>query len=102
MASTANPGDARVGIPGLSGQYFLGSDKVAKSARVETYLELDYDYLKLRKCEGLELSMIPIRCAIPINHKLASKEKLMIEDLFGENLMLKEKLKEYEQNTNRN
>ena len=48
----------------------------------------DYDYLKLRKCEGLELSMIPIRCAIPINHKLASKEKLMIEDLFGENLML--------------
>ena len=48
----------------------------------------DYDYLKLRKCEGLELSMIPIRCAIPINHKLASKDKLIIEDLFGENLML--------------
>lgn len=48
----------------------------------------DYDYLQLRKCEGLELSMIPIRCAVPINHKLASKEKLMIEDMFGENLML--------------
>ena len=48
----------------------------------------DYDYLQLRKCEGLELSMIPIRCAVPINHKLASKEKLVIEDMFGENLML--------------
>ncbi|MBP9478776.1 MAG: LysR family transcriptional regulator [Sebaldella sp.] len=48
----------------------------------------DYDYLKLRKCEGLELSMIPIRCAVSINHKIASKKKLAIDDLFGENLML--------------
>ncbi len=48
----------------------------------------DHDYLQLRKCDGLELSMIPIRCAVPINHNLASKEKLTIEDLFGENLML--------------
>lgn len=31
-----------------SGKYFLGSDKIAKLARVETYLELDYDYLKSR------------------------------------------------------
>lgn len=31
-----------------SGKYFLGSDKVAKTARVDTYLELDYDYLKSR------------------------------------------------------
>lgn len=31
-----------------SGKYFLGSDKHAKTPRVETYLELDYDYLKSR------------------------------------------------------
>ena len=47
----------------------------------------DSDYLYLRKCEGLELSMIPIRCAVPINHKLALKEELTIEDLFGKDLM---------------
>lgn len=31
-----------------SGRYFLGVDKKAKAPRVETYIELDYDYLKSR------------------------------------------------------
>lgn len=31
-----------------SGKYFLGSEKNAKTPRVETYLVLDYDYLKSR------------------------------------------------------
>lgn len=31
-----------------SGRYFLGMDKKAKTPRVETYIELDYDYLKSR------------------------------------------------------
>ncbi len=43
---------------------------------------------KLRKCDMLELSKEPIRCALSINHPLAKKEKLTVQDLYGENLML--------------
>ena len=31
---------------------------------------------------------MPIRCAVPISHRLASKEKLAIQDLYAENFML--------------
>lgn len=45
-------------------------------------------YLQWRECSALELSQEPIRCAIPVNHKLARKDKLAVNDLYGENLML--------------
>ncbi|CVI65882.1 Hca operon transcriptional activator [Clostridiales bacterium CHKCI001] len=48
----------------------------------------DDTLLELRKCEGLQLEQTPICCAVSINHRLANKTKLKIEDLYGENLML--------------
>ena len=48
----------------------------------------DDTMLKLRKCEGLQLSREPFCCAVSIHHKLAQKDKLQISDLYGENLML--------------
>ena len=48
----------------------------------------DDTMLHLRKCTGLELSREPFCCAVSIHHKLAVKDKLQIEDLYGENLML--------------
>lgn len=44
--------------------------------------------LEQRKCAALELSREPICCAVSIHHRLASKEVLSIDDMFGENLML--------------
>lgn len=44
--------------------------------------------LDLRKCAGLELSREPFCCAVSIHHRLAIKDKLKIEDLYGENLLL--------------
>lgn len=48
----------------------------------------DDTLLDLRKCHGLELMREPVCCAVSINHKLASKTRLTVEDLYGENLML--------------
>ena len=48
----------------------------------------DETMLNLRQCAGLELSREPICCAVSIHHRLAQKEKLTIQDLYGENLML--------------
>ena len=48
----------------------------------------DETLLKLRKCQGLELIREPFCCAVSINHRLANKDKLVIQDLYGENLML--------------
>lgn len=48
----------------------------------------DETMLNLRRCAGLELSREPICCAVSIHHRLAQKEKLTVEDLYGENLML--------------
>lgn len=48
----------------------------------------DRVFLKNRKCAALELNREPICCAVSIHHRLASKEKISINDLFGENLML--------------
>lgn len=44
--------------------------------------------LTLRKCAGLELSREPFCCAASIHHRLAAKDKLTFEDLYGENLLL--------------
>ncbi len=48
----------------------------------------DETMLELRRCDGLELSREPIRCAVSIHHRLAQKERLAIQDLYGERLML--------------
>lgn len=48
----------------------------------------DDTMLSLRKCNGIEIAREPFCCAVSIHHKLAKKEKLEIEDLYGENLML--------------
>ncbi len=44
--------------------------------------------LNLRQCAGLELSKELIGCAVSIHHRLAQKDKLTIQDLYGEKLML--------------
>lgn len=48
----------------------------------------DDTMLDLRHCAGLELSREPFCCAVSIHHKLAAKNRLKIEDLYGENLLL--------------
>lgn len=48
----------------------------------------DEAMLELRKCAGLELSREPFCCAVSIHHRLAAKDMLTIEDLYGENLFL--------------
>ena len=48
----------------------------------------DSEFLDYYKCSALELSKTPIRCAVPINHRLAEKQALTEEDLYGENFML--------------
>ncbi len=48
----------------------------------------DETMLNLRQCAGLELSREPICCAVSIHHRLAGKERLTVQDLYGENLML--------------
>ncbi len=44
--------------------------------------------LNLRRCKGLEISREPIRCAVSVHHRLAQKNSLTVQDLYGENLML--------------
>lgn len=48
----------------------------------------DQSTLDYRKCNGLELYKVPICCAVSIHHPLASKDRLTIQDLDGENLFI--------------
>lgn len=48
----------------------------------------DETMLSLRNCAGLQLSREPLCCAVSVHHRLASKDKLLVEDLYGENLLL--------------
>ncbi len=48
----------------------------------------DETMLNLRNCTGMELSNEPFCCAVSIHHRLAAKERLTVEDLYGENLLL--------------
>ena len=48
----------------------------------------DETLLDLRKCAGLEISKEPLCCAVSIYHPLAAKDKLTVQDLYGENLMM--------------
>ena len=48
----------------------------------------DETMLNLRSCAGLQLSREPLCCAVSVHHRLAAKDKLQVEDLYGENLLL--------------
>lgn len=48
----------------------------------------DDTMLNLRSCDGFEISRQPICCAVSIHHRLAVKNRLTIQDLYGERLML--------------
>lgn len=48
----------------------------------------DETMLSLRSCAGLQLSREPLCCAVSVHHRLAAKDKLQVEDLYGENLLL--------------
>lgn len=48
----------------------------------------DETLLNVRNCAGFEISRQAICCAVSIHHRLADKNRLSVEDLYGENLML--------------
>ena len=48
----------------------------------------DDTMLNVRACAGLELIRGPFHCAVSIHHRLATKDKLQLSDLYGENLLL--------------
>ena len=48
----------------------------------------DETMLNLRQCKGLEISRESICCAVSVHHRLAQKNSLTVQDLYGENLML--------------
>lgn len=48
----------------------------------------DESFLKRMGCGALELAKVPVCCAMSVNHPLATRERLTIEDLFDENFML--------------
>lgn len=48
----------------------------------------DEAFLEERKCTALELSREPVCVAVSVHHRLAGKDRLSIQDLYGENLMM--------------
>lgn len=48
----------------------------------------DETMLDLRSCAGLALTREPFCCAVSIQHPLAAKDRLKLQDLYGENLLL--------------
>lgn len=48
----------------------------------------DETMLEVRNCAGFELSQEPFCCAVSVHHKLAEKDTLHIQDLYGERLLL--------------
>lgn len=48
----------------------------------------DETMLELRQCDGLELSREPFCCAVSIHHRLATKNRLTMQDLYGKNLLM--------------
>lgn len=52
---------------------------------VQLFMDL---WTKVRECNGFELSVIPFCCAMAMHHPLAGKEKLTLEDLYGQQLLL--------------
>lgn len=48
----------------------------------------DDTMLKLRQCNGIEIMREPFCAAVPMDHRLAGKERLSLEDLHGETLLM--------------
>lgn len=48
----------------------------------------DDTYFNIKHCRGFEIRKVPICCAVSLNHPLAQKDTITIEDLYGENLLL--------------
>lgn len=48
----------------------------------------DETMLQLRQCAGMELSRQRLCCAVSVNHRLAEKDVLTFEDLYGENFLM--------------
>lgn len=48
----------------------------------------DDTMLEVRQCAGFALQYEPLCCAVSIHHRLAQKNCLRVEDLYGENLLL--------------
>ena len=48
----------------------------------------DYIHLKTRGCKALEFYTKPINCGVPLKHKLSDKNKLTIEDMYNEKIMI--------------
>nr|WP_294492936.1 LysR family transcriptional regulator [uncultured Mediterraneibacter sp.] len=48
----------------------------------------DETMLRLRQCAGMELSRQRICCAVSVNHRLAEKDMLTFQDLYGENFLM--------------
>lgn len=48
----------------------------------------DDTMLELRDCAGLELCKCPLCCGVPIQHRLAERNRLSLQDLYGENLLM--------------
>lgn len=48
----------------------------------------DDTMLDVRNCAGFEISRQPLCCAVSIHHRLAGKNRLTFQDLYGEKLML--------------
>lgn len=48
----------------------------------------DETMLEVRGCAGLELVRGSFCCAVSMQHRLASKDRLQVTDLYGENLLL--------------
>ncbi len=48
----------------------------------------DETMLHLRQCQGMELSRQRICCAVSVNHRLANKEMLTVQDLYGEKFLM--------------
>ncbi|HJB14662.1 MAG TPA: LysR family transcriptional regulator [Candidatus Blautia excrementipullorum] len=48
----------------------------------------DETMLKLRQCRGMELSRQRICCTVSANHRLAKKEILTFQDLYGEKFLM--------------
>lgn len=44
-------------------------------------------FLEARNCAALKLWDAPIQCAVPMNHRLAKKKLLTVQDLYGETLL---------------
>lgn len=49
---------------------------------------LDEDFMAERRCTGTWMADEPLRIAVPSHHHLYSKDKLTLQDLYGETLMM--------------